>query len=190
MVPLSDKHLTRGAKRRLVRLLRFVRLAPAAVLASGAVLLTNGALPATAEVRVPAPVTALPARALPATALPATALPATALPGQGQADDERLALDTLDDVVRGDFAAVSARFDGTLRHQASPEALAQAWKDYQEQYGPYRSHGDPRQVTSVHGSVVNVPLHMENGTGEFRVTINEGGRLIGLYFLRAGVPVP
>ncbi|WP_327256694.1 DUF3887 domain-containing protein [Streptomyces sp. NBC_01244] len=170
MLPLSDKHLARGPKRRLVR---FVRLLPAAVLASGVLLLANGALPAAAQVRAPAEVTA-----------PAV----TALPGQ--ADDERLALDALDEVVRGDFAAVSARFDETLRHQASPEALAQSWKDYQEQYGPYRSHGDPRQVTSVHGSVVNVPLHMENGTGEFRVTVNEGGRLIGLFFLRTGIPVP
>ncbi|MFE4257525.1 DUF3887 domain-containing protein [Streptomyces sp. NPDC056883] len=153
--------------------IRFVRLAPAAVLACGALLLTNGSPPAAAQVRAPAEVTA-----------PAV----TALPGR--ADDEQLALDTLDEVVRGDFAAVSARFDATLRHQASPEALAQAWKDYQEQYGPYRSHGDPRQVTSVHGSVVNVPLHMEKGTGEFRITVNEGGHLIGLYFLRTGIPVP
>ncbi|MCX5128178.1 DUF3887 domain-containing protein [Streptomyces sp. NBC_00347] len=176
MVPLSGRHTPGGAKRRpvrTVRLVRFVRLAPAAVLASGAMLLTNGSLPAAAQVRAPAEVTAAAVTALPA-----------------RADDERLALDTLDEVVRGDFAAVSARFDGTLRHQASPEALAQAWKDYQEQYGPYRSHGDPRQVTSVHGSVVNVPLHMEKGTGEFRVTFNEGGHLIGLYFLRTGIPVP
>ncbi|WP_407835665.1 DUF3887 domain-containing protein [Streptomyces sp. DSM 116496] len=181
MVPLSGRHTPGGAKRRLVRsvrLVRFVRLAPAAVLASGALLLTNGSLPAAAQLRAPAEVTA------PEITAPAV----TALPGR--ADDERPALDTLDEVVRGDFAAVSARFDETLRHQASPEALAQAWKDYQERYGPYRSHGDPRQVTSVHGSVVNVPLHMEKGTGEFRVTFNEGGHLIGLYFLRTGIPVP
>lgn len=178
MVPLSDKHVTRGAKRRLVarfaQLVRLLRLAPAAVLASGALLLTNGSLPAAAaQVRVPLEVTAPAVAALP-----------------GQADDERLALDTLDEVVRGDFTAVSARFDETLRHQASPEALAQSWKDYQEQFGPYRSHGDPSQVASVQGSVVNVPLHMEKGAGEFRVTFDEGGHLIGLYFLRTGIPVP
>ncbi|MCJ0869471.1 DUF3887 domain-containing protein [Streptomyces sp. AP-93] len=155
-----------------------LRLVPAVVLASGALLLTNGSLPAAAQVR------AVQVRV--AAEVTAPALTALA----GQADDERLALDTLDEVVRGDFAAVSARFDETLRHQASPEALAQSWKDYQEQFGPYRSHGDPQQVTSVHGSVVNVPLHMENGTGDFRVTINEGGHLIGLYFLRAGIPIP
>lgn len=170
MVPLSDKHITSGAKRRLGRL---VRLVPAVLLASGAVLLTNGSLPAGAQVRGPAEVSA-----------PAV----TALPGQ--ADDERRALETLDEVVRGDFAAVSARFDETLRHQASPETLAQSWKDYQEQFGSYRSHGDPQQVTSVHGSVVNVPLRMEKGAGDFRVTFNEGGHLVGLYFLRTGIPIP
>lgn len=174
MVPLSDTHIPRGARRRPGRFVRLVRLVPAVLLASGAVLLTNGSLPAAARTGVPVEVTA-------------PAVPA-ALPGQ--ADDERLALDTLDEVVRGDFAAVSARFDETLRHQATPEALAQSWKDYQEQFGPYRSHGDPQQVTSVHGSVVTVPLQMENGAGDFRVTFNEGGHLIGLYFLRTGVPVP
>lgn len=173
MVPLSDKRTARGAKRRLVRFARFVRLVPAAVLASGAMLLTNGALPAAARVHVPAEVAAAAVTALPA-----------------QADDEQLALETLDEVVRGDFAAVAARFDETLRHQATPEALAQSWKDYQEQFGPYRSHGDPQQVTSVQGSVVNVPLRMEKGAGEFRVTFDDGGQLIGLYFLRTGIPVP
>lgn len=175
MVLMPDKHTehtARGGKR------RFVRLVPAAVLACGALLLTTGSPPAAARAGAPAGVMAPAATALPG---------APSLPGQ--ADDEQLALDTLDEVVRGDFAAVSDRFDETLRHQASPEVLARSWKDYQEQFGLYQSHGDPEQVASVQGAVVNVPLHMADGTGEFRVTFDDDGQLIGLYFLRTGIPV-
>ncbi|GAA0289158.1 hypothetical protein GCM10010302_29370 [Streptomyces polychromogenes] len=99
------------------------------------------------------------------------------------------ALDTLAEVVRGDFAAVSARFAPALRSQASPEVLARSWAAYQGEFGRYVSHGDPRQVDAGVGTVVNVPLKMAAKPGEFRVTFDDGGRLIGLYFLRTGVPV-
>lgn len=105
-------------------------------------------------------------------------------------DYDRLALDTLDEVLRDDFAAVSARFDEALRSQASPEFLAKSWKDYQEAFGAYQSHGNPEQVPFSEGTVVRVPLRMAERPGEFRVTFDGDGQITGLYFLRAGVPVP
>ncbi|WP_371619173.1 DUF3887 domain-containing protein [Streptomyces sp. NBC_00454] len=162
MALMSGKPRTRGGKR------RFVRIVPAVVLASSAVLLTNVS-PATAT--VPAAMT-------------------VAARADDQQDDKQLALDALDEVVRGDFDAVSGRFDETLRLMASPELLARSWQDYQEQFGPYLSHGDPQQVASAQGIVVNVPLRMTKKPGEFRVTFNEAGHLTGLYFLRTGIPVP
>ncbi|WP_328302585.1 DUF3887 domain-containing protein [Streptomyces sp. NBC_00435] len=176
MAPMSGTHTTHGGKRRFARIVRTV---PAALLASSAVLLTNGSPASSAQEPAPAAVTA-----------PAGVLAAAAVPVAARTDDEQLALDTLDEVVRGDFTAVSGRFDETLRHQASPELLARSWQDYQEQFGPYRSHGDPRQVASVQGTVVNVPLNMAKRPGEFRVTFNEDGLLTGLFFLRTGIPVP
>ncbi|WP_405486195.1 DUF3887 domain-containing protein [Streptomyces sp. NBC_00096] len=143
------------------------------MLVSGAVLLTNGSPAGPAQVRGPAAVMAPAAMAVPA-----------------PADDKQLALDVLDEVVRGDFTAVSGRFDETLRHPAPAELLARSWKEYQEEFGAYRSHGEPQQVASVQGTVVNVPLHMAKEPGEFRVTFNEEGHLTGLFFLRTGIPVP
>ncbi|MFD3540412.1 DUF3887 domain-containing protein [Streptomyces sp. NPDC058662] len=104
-------------------------------------------------------------------------------------DYERLALDTLDEVLSDDFAAVSARFDEELREQASPEFLATSWEDYQQAFGAYRSHGEPEQVRTGAQTVVTVPLRMARQPGEFRVAFNGDGQITGLYFLRPGVPV-
>ncbi|RPF43867.1 uncharacterized protein DUF3887 [Streptomyces sp. Ag109_G2-6] len=99
------------------------------------------------------------------------------------------ALDTLDEVVRGDFDAVWARFDTALRGQVSPEALRKSWDAYQLEFGRYLSHGEPRQTVVGAGTVVSVPLRMAKQPGEFRVTFDKDGRLGGLWFLRAGVPL-
>ncbi len=125
----------------------------------------------------------------PATARVGAVAPAVvAVPGR---DDSfgRSALDTLAEVVRGDFDAVSARFDTALRQQASPEVLRKAWEAYQAGFGRYLSHGEPRQAVTAAGTVVSVPLRMAKQPGEFRVTFDADGRLIGLWFLRPGVPV-
>lgn len=102
----------------------------------------------------------------------------------------RPALDTLDEVVRGDFDAVWARFGTELRQQVTPEALRQSWDAYRAEFGPYVSHGDPRQTAMAAGTVVSVPLRMAKQPGEFRVTFGTDGRLTGLWFLRPGVPLP
>ncbi|MFF2195811.1 DUF3887 domain-containing protein [Streptomyces sp. NPDC058157] len=102
----------------------------------------------------------------------------------------RPALDTLDEVVRGDFDAVRARFGTELRQQVSPEALRQSWDAYRAEFGDYVSHGEPRQTGVAAGTVVSVPLRMAKQPGEFRVTFGADGRLTGLWFLRAGVPLP
>ncbi|MFD3695199.1 DUF3887 domain-containing protein [Streptomyces sp. NPDC058646] len=152
--------------------LRLVLVVPAALLVSGAVLPDNASSPGVTY-----------AHAADAFVPVAPAVPA-------RPDYDRLALDALDEVLRGDFAAVSSRFDEELRQQASPEFLATSWKDYQEAFGEYRSHGDPQQEESGDGTVVGVPLRMAKQPGEFRVAFDGDGRITGLYFLRAGVPVP
>ncbi|MFH7599026.1 DUF3887 domain-containing protein [Streptomyces racemochromogenes] len=108
----------------------------------------------------------------------------------GEPSYRQPALDALGEVVRGDFAAVSARFAPALRRQASPQVLERSWQAYVREFGRYRAHGEPRQTGSAAGTVVRVPLRMEKGPGEFRVTYDGNGLLVGLYFLRAGVPVP
>lgn len=164
---LPRKNASRSGRRRLVR-------GPAVVaLASGAVLAGSGAVPGVAQTPAPAGIAAPPAATQP-----------------DRPPYERLALETLDEVVKGEFAAVSARFDEALRPHASAEVLARSWTAYQQQFGSYVSHGTPRRVPSGDATVVNVPLHMEKKPGEFRVAFKGDGRIIGLFFLRTGVPVP
>ncbi|MET9322756.1 DUF3887 domain-containing protein [Streptomyces sp. NPDC003038] len=168
MVSMTGKDTTCGGKWR-----RLVLVVPAAMLASHALFPANGSVLGVTQAHAAAEVAAPAVMTVPA-----------------QPNYDQLALDTLNEVVQGDFTAVSARFDEAIRQQASPEFLAKSWKDYQETFGRYQSHGDPQQVVSSSGIVVNVPLRMAKQPGEFRVTFNEDGRILGLHFLRTGVPVP
>jgi hypothetical protein len=94
--------------------------------------------------------------------------------------------------MTGNFVAVSARFDESIRQEGNPAVLANAWKEYQDQlgFGRYQSHGDPRQVVSGDRTVVDIPLHMARQPGDFRVVFDGKGHIEGLWFLKKGVPVP
>ncbi|MFJ6761064.1 DUF3887 domain-containing protein [Streptomyces sp. NPDC091273] len=110
-----------------------------------------------------------------------------ATPAQTRYD--RIALQTLNDIVKGNFTAATARFDATMRTQLPPATLATAWKTFQNQFGRYRSHGDPKDITVGEFTAVNVPLRMERTPAEFRVTFHKDGSIAGLFFLWTGAPV-
>ncbi|MFB6614617.1 DUF3887 domain-containing protein [Streptomyces sp. NPDC056367] len=101
---------------------------------------------------------------------------------------DTIATETLGSVVDGDFTAATARFDPTVRKLLPAEALALAWQAYEKEMGRYRSHGAPEDTELGEFTVVDVPLRMERGTGEFRVTFHEDASIAGLFFLKAGVP--
>ncbi|MFI8103748.1 DUF3887 domain-containing protein [Streptomyces sp. NPDC086023] len=103
---------------------------------------------------------------------------------------ERIALQTLEDIVDGDFEAATARFDATLRAVLSPDALAEAWDSCQETFGRYQSHGKPTRFASGELSVVDTPLRMEDRPATFRLSFHKDGSIAGLWFLDPGVPVP
>ncbi|MEU6509119.1 DUF3887 domain-containing protein [Streptomyces sp. NPDC046942] len=128
-------------------------------------------------------------RAVATVALAASAL----LPAAGHApaapQDDAIALRTLNDIVKGDYTAATAHFDATVRRQLPPDALKQAWSNYQEQFGRYTSHQRPEDAKAGGFTVVSVPLRMERGPGEFRVSFDNGGAVSGLFFLRPGVPL-
>ncbi|MEW2140444.1 DUF3887 domain-containing protein [Streptomyces sp. NPDC005409] len=143
------------------------RAAAAAALAVGALL----------------PVTGIAAAAAPAQAQTRT----VATPAQSRYD--RITLQALDDIVKGTYTAATAHFDPRLAKLLPPDALAEAWETYQDEFGRYRSHGDPQDVAFGEFTVVNVPLRMERGPGEFRVTFHPDGSIAGLLFLKPGVPI-
>jgi hypothetical protein len=115
---------------------------------------------------------------------------ANADPAPGALAPDQIALATLNDIVQGDDAAVTARFDELLKEKLSADALGQAWSSYQQQFGSYQSHGDPQDVARGDLIVVNVPLQMQHEPGQFRLTVHPDGTVAGVFLLKEGVPVP
>jgi hypothetical protein len=103
---------------------------------------------------------------------------------------DQLAVATLNDIVQGDYSAATAPFDQTMQQGLPVGALAQAWTAYQQQFGPYQSHGDPQDVMRGDITVVNVPVQMQRQPGQFRLSVHPDGTIAGMFFLKQGVPVP
>lgn len=89
-----------------------------------------------------------------------------------------------------DYAAFTAHFDILMQQKLTPQQMASAWATYQQALGTYQSHRDPEDVPRGELTIVNVRLQMAELPGQFRVTFHKDGTVAGLYFLRAGVPVP
>lgn len=115
--------------------------------------------------------------------------PSSSPSATASANDPR-ALEILDDVVKGDFAAATANFDAKMHQALPPEKFSAAWSMYQDEYGKYQSHGTPADVPLGDLNVVNVPLQMEKTPGLYRVTFRPDGTVAGLWFLPADAPMP
>lgn len=164
-VVLMRKDATRSGRQLLLAV-------AAATLATCALLPVNGSAPAATQ-----------------THATTTAAGPAAVSTSARTRYDRIAVQTLEDIVNGDFTAATAHFDATVRKLLPPDALAGAWGTYQAKFGPYQSHGDPKDDVTGEFTVVNVPLRMERRPGEFRVTFHEDGTIAGLWFLEAGVPI-
>lgn len=129
------------------------------------------------------------ARAVGTVVLAASALLPAQVSALAASQDDTIALQTLDDIVKGDYTAATAHFDATVRRQLPPDALEKAWQNYEAQFGAYRSHQNPKDVAVGRFTVVSVPLRMERGPGEFRVSLDKTGAVAGLFFLKPGAPL-
>ena len=121
----------------------------------------------------------------------ATAASTRVTPGE----NDQLALQILDAILRGDFNAATAHFDSLLKQTLPPEALASSWAKYQQSFGNYQSHGNPQDTSAGGFPIVNIPLQMERKPGEFRVVFDRmisdpDATVSELDFLEAGAPVP
>ncbi|WP_169811261.1 DUF3887 domain-containing protein [Nocardia anaemiae] len=104
--------------------------------------------------------------------------------------DDQIALQTLDAIVRADFTAATSHFDDAMKKKLPSGNLSSSWTAYQGAFGRYQSHGDPQDVTRGDLTVVSVPLSMERKPGEFRVSMHKDETIAGLFFLEAGAPIP
>ena len=102
---------------------------------------------------------------------------------------DEVGLAALDEIVRGDYAAATARFDPSLQKKLSVTSLQQGWAAFQRFLGSYQSHGDPELTQRDDLTVVNLPLRLEREPGQFRVSVRPDGTVTSLFFLRQGVPV-
>lgn len=121
--------------------------------------------------------------------LGATAAVLLALPPAAPADRASEALVLLGDVVHGRDSAVVARFDDRMRASLNEAGLEDAWARYEQLFGRYVDHGEPRSSALGPYTVVRVPLTMSRRDGEFRISFATDGKIAGLYFLRSGVPL-
>ena len=94
------------------------------------------------------------------------------------------------DLAAGNFAAVEAEFDATMRLAQPAAVLSNNWRTYEELLGAFVSQGTSSSVSLGALDVERVPVTMAGGPGEVRVTFHPDRTVAGLYFLKAGAPPP
>ncbi|MEO6205442.1 MAG: hypothetical protein ABIO67_08685 [Mycobacteriales bacterium] len=96
------------------------------------------------------------------------------------------------DLVRIDAglcAPVAAEFASVVATRLDAGGLCRAFATYEAEFGTYRSAGTATSVQRGAITVVQVPLRLTKGAGEYRVSYDVDGKIVGIYFLRAGVPL-
>ena len=94
-----------------------------------------------------------------------------------------LAMAVIDDHVRGRWANITERFDGTMRAGLTEEGLAEAWAYLAGTAGAYESHGDTEAVRAGDFTVTDTPLAFEAGDFVARITFRDDQTIAGLYIL-------
>jgi hypothetical protein len=114
---------------------------------------------------------------------PRTGLPMEpALPGAGDR-----ALELLDDLAAGHWAAVCARFTAAVAARLDADGLAAVWAQVIGLAGVYERRDAPRVFAAGDYTVVDVPLFFEAGERTARISYDRQGRVAGLYFLPQGI---
>lgn len=96
---------------------------------------------------------------------------------------DELAGTVIHDLAQGRWAAVSARFDDTMRDRLSDEGLAEAWAHIVGLAGAFESHGDTETVRAGDFTTTNTPLNFEAGDFVARITFRDDQTVAGLYIL-------
>ena len=94
------------------------------------------------------------------------------------------------DLSSGNYQAVAASFDPTMRAQLPVAVLQNDWVSYEQLLGALQSHGEPSSIMKGQLDVERVPVTMANAKGEVRITFHPDGSIAGLFFLKAGAPAP
>ena len=93
-------------------------------------------------------------------------------------------------MARGEFAAVTTRFDGTMKRVLPEAKLREVWQQLQEQVGPFKARLQSR-ITKQRGyDVVFVTCQFERADLDAKVVFNPDRQIAGLFFvpIRAAAP--
>jgi hypothetical protein len=102
----------------------------------------------------------------------------------------RRAQTVVGELILGNYKAVRAQFNATMRASLSEQQLVVARTSFVATFGSFTSQGKPEVLKRGIVTVVNVPLTMEKGPAQARISFDADGTIAGLYLLRPGVPVP
>lgn len=89
----------------------------------------------------------------------------------------------VDDMARGDFAAVTQHFDDIMTRTLSEAALSRAWQTVAQQLGPYQKRLDSKVETSGVFQVVYVTTQFTLGKNVVKVVYGSAGKVSGLFFV-------
>jgi hypothetical protein len=98
-------------------------------------------------------------------------------------DADELSRTIIEDLAQACWAAVSARFDATMRDRLTEEGLAEAWAHIVGLAGAYEGHGDTEVVRAGDFTITTTPLNFEAGDFVARITFRDDRTVGGLYIL-------
>ncbi len=108
-------------------------------------------------------------------------LPAQPLALTPPKDPAATATDLIDRLAKGDFQAAASPFDEAMRAAAPPKKLSEVWTALQAQIGPYKRRVGVRTEKQGTYTVVFVTAEFERSTVDFKVAIDEGGKIGGFF---------
>ena len=108
----------------------------------------------------------------------------------GTPSELRSAVAALGAIQQGRCAEVETRLDDTMKAKLTAGQMCDGYRGFVAEFGSFVSRGAPTATGGFGETVVRVSLRMSRKQGEFRITYDSQGKIAGLYFLRAGVPLP
>jgi dienelactone hydrolase len=96
-------------------------------------------------------------------------------------DPATTATDLIDRLAKGDFQAAASAFDDAMRAAAPPDKLSEVWTALQKQIGPYKRRVGVRTEKQGTYVVAFVTAEFERSTVDFKVAIDNGGKVGGFF---------
>ncbi|MBW7865171.1 MAG: DUF3887 domain-containing protein [Candidatus Hydrogenedentes bacterium] len=106
--------------------------------------------------------------------------PSTMAP-DAEAASVALATELVSALSRGDFAAATAHFDGTMKAAMGPEKFRQVWADLGGELGAFKGQTGTKTGKKMGIDVVYVNCEFERGKVAFQVAFNNDRQISGLY---------